>query len=88
VTIPPVLIQGDAGAQQLIKGLDAARNQPSCTPEKLLATLDCFAAGAAALAGVASGTTVIGAAAGVAVTLAASTNCGRALRAVDDCEQQ
>lgn len=87
VTIPPVHITGDASTQQLIKGADAAR-ATSCTTEKLNAGLDCAAAAATALAGVAASTTGLGAAAGFALTTVMSAYCGRALRAVADCEDQ
>jgi hypothetical protein len=87
VTIPPVYVEGDAGAQQLIKGADSARGQRSCTTEILNATLDCATAGATALGAVAASTTVIGGVAGFALTTTMSAYCGRALRAVHDCEQ-
>jgi hypothetical protein len=41
VTISPIVIGADDGAQQLVKGADAARRQPDCTVEANLESISC-----------------------------------------------
>jgi hypothetical protein len=86
VTIPPVVITGDAGAQQLVKQLDASRNAPSCSLEGLNAALSCGKAGITAAGGALLATTVVGAAVAAAATFAEGISCGKDLRAYYDCK--
>lgn len=88
VTIPPVVIKGDAGAQQLVKQLDALRQAPNCSIEGLNAGLSCGKAGIAAAGGALLATTVVGAAVAAAATLAEGISCGKDLRAYYDCKTQ
>jgi hypothetical protein len=88
VTLPPVYVEGDAGARQLVSEFDAARESPSCGTEKYTAALDCVVAGATALGGVAAAATGVGAVAGFLLTTAMSANCAKSLVAVDRCEAQ
>ena len=88
VSIPPVMITGDAGAQQLVQRHDAARQPHDCSAQGANAALSCGKAGLAAAALVASGTTVVGTALVVAATLAESISCGKDLRASYDCKTQ
>lgn len=88
VTIAPVVIQGDAGAQQLVKQLDASRNAPNCSLEGLNAAVSCGKAGAAAAGTALLTTTVIGAAIGAAGTFLEAVSCGKDLRAYYDCKTQ
>jgi hypothetical protein len=86
VTIPPVVITGDAGARQLLKQLDDARRAPDCSLEAKNAALSCAKVGLVAAGGVVASVSVVGAVLGVAATLAESVTCGKELRAYDDCE--
>lgn len=88
VTVPPVLIMGDAGAQQLVKQLDSARQAPDCSLEGANAALSCGKAGLVAAGGVLLTTTVVGAGLAVAGTFAESVSCGKDLRAYYDCKVQ
>lgn len=86
VAIPPVQIDGEAGARELVKSVDAARGTPNCTAEKLDAARNCAIAGATALVSVASSATVVAAVGGFALTTLMSSFCGQSLRVLDDCE--
>jgi len=86
VTIPPVVIRGDAGAQQLMRSLDEARHARDCSLEAKNAALSCAKAGAAAVAGAATATTVVGALPAIALTVLESVSCGKDLSAYYDCE--
>jgi hypothetical protein len=88
VTIPPVLVEGDAGAQHLVKQLDASRKAPSCSLEGLNAALSCGKAGLTAAGGALLATSVVGAAVAAAATFAESVSCGKDLRAYYDCKTQ
>src|SRR6478736_2691528 len=88
VTIPPVMITGDAGAQQLVQRHDAARKQPDCSIEGAEAALACVKAGAAAASVLVSAPTLVGTAVVAAVTFAEAISCGKELRAYYDCETQ
>lgn len=88
LTIPPVVITGDAGAQQLVKQHDAARRAPDCSLEGKNAALSCAKAGVTALGGALMSTTGIGVVVGVAATFSESLSCGKDLRAYYDCKTQ
>lgn len=87
VTIPPVTIVGDAGAERLIEQHDAARGR-ECSLEALNATLSCGKAGLAAAGGVLMSSTLVGAAVGLGVTLAESVSCGKDVRAYSECKSE
>jgi hypothetical protein len=86
VTIPPVVITGDAGAQRLVKQLDEMRRTPDCSLEAKNAAVSCTKAGLAAAATVLASPSGAGAVIGVGVTFAESVSCGKDLRAYHDCE--
>lgn len=86
VTIPPVAINGEAGSQQLVKQLDAARRAPDCSLEGKNAALSCAKAGIAAAGGALLSTTVVGAAVGAAAAFAEGISCGKDLRTYYDCK--
>jgi hypothetical protein len=88
VSIPPVVITGDAGAQELVRQHDAAREPADCSLEAETAALSCGKAGLAAASGIVSTPTVIGAGLAAAATLAQGVECGRDLRAFYDCKTQ
>lgn len=88
VTIPPVVVTGDAGAQKLVKQLDASRQAPNCSLEGLNAAVSCGKAGISAAGGALLATTVVGAAVAAAATFAESISCGKDLRAYYDCKTQ
>jgi hypothetical protein len=88
VTIPPVVVNGDAGAQQLVKQLDASRKAPNCSLEGLNAALSCGKAGITAAGGALLATSVVGATVAVAATFAEGISCGKDLRAYYDCKTQ
>ncbi len=85
--IPPVVINGDAGAQQLIRGLDEARHAADCSLEAKTAALSCAKAGVIAMAGAATATTVVGAVPAIALTVLEGVSCGKDLRAYYECVQ-
>jgi hypothetical protein len=86
VTIPPVLISGDAGAQQLVKQLDQAQGAPNCSLEAKEATRTCGEAATAGVLGGLAATTVLGAIPGLALAFWEGVECGKDLRAYYDCE--
>ncbi len=88
VTISPVVITGDAGARGLVERYDAASRTPSCSLEAKSAALSCAKVGIAAAGGILMSSTGIGAAVGLAATLAESVTCGKDLRAYSDCRDQ
>ena len=88
VTIPPVVITGDAGAQQLVKQHDVAHRAPDCSLEGKNAALSCAKAGIAAAGGALLSTTVVGAAVGAAATFVEAISCGKDLRTFYDCKTQ
>jgi hypothetical protein len=87
VTIPPVVIQGDAGARQLVRELDASRRSPDCSLEASNAALSCAKAGVAAVGTLLVSPSGVGAAVGIAATFVESISCGKDLRAYYDCEK-
>jgi hypothetical protein len=86
VTIPEVVIHGDAGAHHLVEQLDRAQAGADCSLQAKEAALSCSKAAAAAVAGGAAATTVLGAAAGFALAFFESVECGKDLRAYHDCD--
>lgn len=88
VSIPPVVITGDAGAQQLVKQHDATRQQLDCFLEGATAALACGKAGLAAARSIFSSTNVIGTGLAIATALADGVACGKELRAYYDCKNQ
>lgn len=86
VTHPPIMISGDAGAQQLVKDLDTARRSPDCSLEAKNAALSCAKAGALGMATALSSATVVAALPGLAATVFESISCGKDLRAYYECE--
>lgn len=79
VTIEPVVIRGDAGAQQLLERYD----QQVCTEQKRSALLSCAAIGLGSLNALEGGEYT-----GVASAFHASVLCGKDLRSLYDCETQ
>jgi len=88
VTVPPVVITGDAGAQQLLKQHDAGRRASDCSQEGMNAALSCAKAGVAAAGGALLATTVVGAGVAGAATLLEAVSCGKDLRAFYDCKTE
>ena len=88
VTVPPVVVTGDAGAQHLVKQHDAARQAPDCSLEGKNAALSCAKAGVAAAGGALLSTTIVGAAVGAAATFVEAISCGKDLRTYYDCKTQ
>lgn len=88
LTIPLVVIDGDASARQLVKELDAARRSTDCSVEANNAALSCAKVGLAAAGTLLLAPTALGAAVGVAATFLESVSCGKDLRAYYDCEPQ
>src|SRR5262245_62017123 len=88
VTIDPVLIEGDAGAQQLVQRYEQSRRAPDCSLEAKEAALSCAEAAATAVAGGLSATTVVGALPAAAVVLAQSVTCGKDLSEYFACEDK
>lgn len=86
VTVSGGVINGDAGAKQLLEQLDGARPAPDCSLEAKNAALSCAKAGLAAVGGVLASASVAGAVLGAAGTLLESVTCGTNLRAYYDCE--
>jgi hypothetical protein len=87
ITLAPINIDGNAGAQVLVQRFEQARRAPNCATELKTAALDCTGAAATALGAVACFTTVIGAVAGVGLTFVNAANCGKDLRALYDCNE-
>lgn len=87
VTIPPTVITGDAGAQRLVEQHDAAQGR-DCFLEAANAALSCGKAGLTAAGTVATSSTVVGTALGLAKTVLDSVTCGKDLVAYYDCETQ
>lgn len=83
VTIEPILIQGDAGAQALLKQLDTKRCLSQAGDAVLSCAVTMVAAGGASATGVGLGAALAAASLGAA-------NCARVVTAYDDCvsEQQ
>jgi len=89
VSIPPVMIAGDAGAKQLVQRHDAARQLPDCSGEGVNAALSCGKTALTAATGIlVSATTVVGTALAAAATFAEGVNCGKDLRTYYDCKTQ
>jgi hypothetical protein len=88
LTLSPVVITGDAGAQQLIKQHDAASRAPDCSQEGKNAALSCAKAGVAAAGGAVLATTVVAAGVAAAATLLEAVSCGKDLRTYYDCKTQ
>ena len=88
ITLPPVVITGDAGAQQLVKQHDAARQAPDCSQEGTNAALSCAKAGIAAAGGALLASTVVAAGVAAAATLAEAFTCGKDLRTYYDCKTE
>jgi hypothetical protein len=79
VTIEPVVITGDAGAQALLRRYDA---EQACLQEKDTAILSCAALVPGALS------TLKDRVSGLAGSLLTSVVCGKELRALSDCREQ
>jgi hypothetical protein len=79
VTIAPVVITGDAGAQELLRRYD---NQ-TCSAQRQSAELSCPAIGLGVLNTLEGGPIV-----GIAAAFHASLICGKDLRTVYDCNEQ
>jgi hypothetical protein len=88
LTIPPVVVTGDAGAQQLTKKYDAANQAPDCSLAGKNAALSCAKAGIVAAGGALLSTTVVAAGVAAAATFAEAISCGKDLRAYYDCKTQ
>ena len=88
VNVPPVVVTGNSGAQQLVKQLDAARKAPDCSVEGKNAALSCLKTGVAAAGGALLATTVVAAGVAVAATFTEAISCGKDLRAYLDCKKQ
>ena len=88
VTLPPVMITGDAGTKQLVERHDAARQVPDCSVEGATAALSCGKAGLAAVTAAVGVTTVVGTALALAATVAESVSCAKDLLAYRDCKTQ
>ena len=88
ITIEPVVITGDASAEQLVKKHDAGRRAPDCSMEAKNAALSCTKAGLTAAGGALLSTTGAGVVIGAAMTFAESVSCGKDLRALYDCKTQ
>ena len=88
ITVPPVVVTGDAGAQHLVKQHDAARQAPDCSLEGKNAALSCAKAGVAAAGGALLSTTLVGTAVGAAATFVEAISCGKDLRTYYDCKTQ
>ncbi|MDF3065030.1 MAG: hypothetical protein K0R38_631 [Polyangiaceae bacterium] len=86
VTIDPVVIEGDAGARQLVQRYDQSRRAADCSDEAKEAGLSCAKAGVAAVVGGLSATTVVGALPAAAITLVESISCGKDLATYFECE--
>jgi hypothetical protein len=86
LTIDPVVIEGDAGARQLVQRYEQSRRAADCSVEAKVAALSCAKAGVAAVAGGLSATTIVGALPAAAVTLVESISCGKDLAAYFECE--
>jgi len=80
VNLEPVVITGDAGAQELLRGYDASR---ACGNEKRTAASSCPAIGLGILNAVEGGPLT-----GLATAFYASIGCGRDLRAFLDCRDE
>lgn len=79
VTIEPVLVTGDAGAQELLRRYDARRG---CGPEAQSAAATCPAIGLGILNALKDPLS------GLATSFHASLVCGKELRALSDCREQ
>jgi hypothetical protein len=79
VTIEPVVITGDAGAQALLRRYDATQ---ACGLEKQAAALSCPAIGLGVL------NTLKDPISGIASSFHAGLVCGKELRALSDCREQ
>jgi hypothetical protein len=88
VSIPPVVITGDAGARQLVENYDAALERPDCSLEGATAALSCGKAGLVAAGSIALSSTVVGTGIAIAMTFAEGVECGKDLRAYYDCKTQ
>lgn len=88
VTVPEVVITGDAGVRQLVKNYDEALERPNCAYEGGAAALACGKAGLAAAGGVLLTTSVVGTGVAIAITFAEGVECGKELRAYYDCKTQ
>ena len=86
VTLAPVVIQGDAGAAELVKRYDASSPPPSCSLAGANAALSCGKAAVAAAGGLVISSTGLGAAIGVAAAFTESISCGKDLRSYYDCK--
>ncbi len=86
VTIDPVVIEGDAGARQLVQRYEQSRRASDCSFEAKEAALSCTKAGVAAVVGGFSATTVVGALPAAAITLVESISCGKDLATYFECE--
>lgn len=88
VSIPPLTIVGDAGAQQLVQRHDAERKPPDCSTEGATAAVSCGKAALAAATGIVAATTVAGTALAAAATFAEGISCAKDLLAYRDCKTQ
>jgi hypothetical protein len=88
ITVPPVVITGDAGARQLLRQHDAARQARDCSQEGKNAALSCAKAGIAAAGGGLLASTVVAAGVAAAGTFAEALSCGKDLRAYYDCKTE
>jgi len=89
VNLPPVMIVGDAGAQQLVQRYDTARKPPDCSLEGAEAALACGKAGLVAAGGIVLGPLAVGGLPlAVATTFAEGVSCGKELRAYYNCKTQ
>lgn len=87
VTIDPVVIEGDAGARQLLQRYEESR-RADCSFQGKEAALSCAKAGVVAVAGGLSATTVVGALPAAAATLVESISCGKDLATYLECKSR
>lgn len=73
VSLDPVVVTGDAGAQALLRSYDAGQ---ACNMQQKTATLACLAIPVAVVDN------------GLASAYLASVNCGKELRALSDCRDE
>jgi hypothetical protein len=86
VTIPPVHIYGDAGAQELVRRFTAT--SPECLPERHVVADATESVGVGVATTIAGAPTAWGAAAGLAATFHASRQTGEALAGLMSCEDR
>ena len=83
ITLDPVLVEGDLGAQALIKQYDQAQRDPNCEAERASAGVICQNSVISALAAASTGPWL-----GGALAFSTGVVCGKELAALYDCERQ